>query len=199
MPSRIKNVKMEPTQKKNVCRVEHAGVLDIRIRKLFHNPKKMLNPYIDKGMAVLDIGCGPGFFSLEMAEMVGKTGKVTAVDLQEEMLEIVKKKMEQSGLQNRIDLHKCENDRIGLSKEFDFILIFYMLHEVPNQSAFLREILTLLNKEGKALIAEPKFHVSKKDFSHSMELLKNIGFDIVEEPNIFISRAALIKKSASRV
>jgi ubiquinone/menaquinone biosynthesis C-methylase UbiE len=188
---------MNTKERKNVCGVEHAGALDIRIRKLFHNPHKMLKPYIHEGMSVLDIGCGPGFFTLEMAGMVGKTGKVTAVDLQEGMLEIVKKKILRSGLQNTIDLHKCPNDQIGLSKQFDFILVFYMLHEVPDQSAFLKEIRTLVKQDGKVLIAEPKFHVSKKDLNRSMDLLKNIGFDVVDEPKILFSRAVLIKKTSA--
>ncbi len=185
---------MESKERNKVCGVERAGALDIRIRKLIHNPQKMLKPYIEEGMSVLDVGCGPGFFTMEMATMVGKTGKVTAADLQEGMLEIVKKKIMHSGLQNTIDLHKCPDDKIGLSKEFDFILIFYMLHEVPNQSAFLKEIHTLLKQDGKALIVEPRFHVSKKEFFYSMELLKNIGFGIVDEPKIGFSRSVLIER-----
>jgi len=185
---------MESDERTKVCAVELAGALDIKIRKLFQNPQKMLSPYIKGGMSVLDIGCGPGFFTMEMAKMVGKTGNVTGADLQEGMLEIVKKKIVKSGLQNVIDLHKCQNDKIGLSKKFDFILVFYMLHEVPDQSAFLKEIFTLLNQDGKVLIAEPKFHVSKKEFDHSLDLLRNIGFDFVDEPRLSLTRAVLLKK-----
>jgi len=188
---------MESTERNKVCGIERAGALDTRIRKLFHNPQKMLKSYIKDGMTVLDLGCGPGFFTIEMAMMVGKTGKVIAVDLQEGMLEIVRKKIRHLGLQNIIELHKCSNEGIGLYKEFDFILIFYMLHEVPHQLAFLKEVLTMLKQEGKVLITEPKFHVSKRDFYHSIESLKNIGFDIIDEPNILFSRSILIKKSAS--
>jgi ubiquinone/menaquinone biosynthesis C-methylase UbiE len=186
--------KMESEQSNKVCGVERAGALDIRIRKLFHDPQKILKHYIVEGMTVLDTGCGPGFFTMEMAKMVGRSGKVTAADLQEGMLEIVKKKIVKSGLQNVIELHKCQNDKIGLSKEFDFILIFYMLHEVPDQTAFLKEIHSLLKSGGKVLISEPKFHVSKKDFNSSKELLKNIGFHIVAEPDVFFSRSVLLKK-----
>ncbi len=185
---------MESTERTRVCSIERAGALDVRMRKLIHSPQKMLKPYIREGMSALDLGCGPGFFTMDMAKMVGKTGKVTAADLQEGMLEIVRKKVNQAGLQNTIDLHKCQNDRIALNQEFDFILIFYMLHEVPDQTAFLKEILALLKKNGKALITEPKFHVTKKEFRLSVELLKKIGFEIIDEPDIFFSRSVLIKK-----
>lgn len=57
-----------------VCPVERAGHLDNRIRRWLQNPQKILRPYIEEGMTVIDVGCGPGFFSIEMAQMVGKSG-----------------------------------------------------------------------------------------------------------------------------
>ena len=72
-----------------VCPVALSGSLDNRIRRWLQNPEKILRPYITEGMAVLDVGCGPGFFSLEMARMVGKSGRVIAADMQEGMLQKV--------------------------------------------------------------------------------------------------------------
>jgi ubiquinone/menaquinone biosynthesis C-methylase UbiE len=69
-----------------VCPVERAGSLDSKIRRWLQNPQKILVPYVREEMTVLDIGCGPGLFSVEMARMVGKSGRVIAVDLQEGML-----------------------------------------------------------------------------------------------------------------
>ena len=68
---------------KRVCPVEIAGHLDNRIRRWVQNPQKILEPYVEEGMVVLDIGCGPGFFSIDMAKMVGRSGRVIAADLQE--------------------------------------------------------------------------------------------------------------------
>jgi ubiquinone/menaquinone biosynthesis C-methylase UbiE len=183
---------MEKMERNKVCSVESAGALDLRFRKLLHDPQKILKPYIKEGFTVLDVGCGPGFFSIEMAKMVGISGKVVAADLQQGMLEIVKKKVENTSLQNLIELHKCESNKIGLTKEFDFILVFYMLHEVPNQTEFLKELHSLLKPNGRILIVEPKFHVTKKDFKNSIEIMKKIGFNVVEELNIFFSRSVVI-------
>ncbi len=185
---------MESIEKNKVCSVERAGTLDLRLRKLIQNPQKILKSYIKEGMTVLDMGCGPGFFSIEMAKMVVPGGKVVAADLQEGMLDIVKEKIKKSSLQNIIEIYKCQSDKIGLSKEFDFILIFYMLHEVPSQSTFLKEIYSLLKHDGKVLIVEPNFHVTKNDFNNSIEILKDIGFNIIEKPKIFFSRSVLINK-----
>jgi ubiquinone/menaquinone biosynthesis C-methylase UbiE len=185
---------MEINEENKVCSVEHAGLLDISLRKLVNNPHKILDPYIKEGMSVMDLGCGPGFFTLEMAKMVGKNGKVTAVDLQKEMLEIVRKKIIKTNLQTRVEFHNCPDNNIGLSKTFDFILVFYMLHEVPDKTAFLKEVFSLLKCDGKVLVVEPKFHVTKNEFDNSIDTLKKIGFDIIEDPKVFFSRAVLIKK-----
>lgn len=187
---------METVERSKVCSVERAGALDVGLRKLFQNPRKIVSPYIQEGMTAFDLGCGPGFFTIEMAKLVGPDGKVIAVDLQDGMLEIVKKKIENTNLQHIIELHKCQSDKIGLTKAADFILIFYMLHEVPDQAAFLKEVHSLLKPNGKALIVEPKFHVTKDDFKKYRKVLSQIGFGIIEEPNVFFSRSFLINKIA---
>ena len=70
-----------------------AGLLDSKFRKLFHNPNKILKPYIKKDMIALDVGCGPGVFSIEMAKLMEGTGKVISVDMQDGMLEMIRKKI----------------------------------------------------------------------------------------------------------
>ena len=134
---------MKQDRKKRICPAEHAGALDLNIRRLFQNPEKMLKPHIREGMTVLDLGCGPGFFTMAMAGLAGRSGKVTAADLQEDMLAILKKKIDGAGFADTVRLHKCGSGATGLSGKYDFILVFYMLHEVPDQEAFLRGIKTL--------------------------------------------------------
>jgi len=58
-----------------VCPVALSGSLDNRFRRWFQNPRKILRPYVEKGMTVLDIGCGPGFFSIDMAHLMGASGE----------------------------------------------------------------------------------------------------------------------------
>src|ERR1051325_2669602 len=55
---------------------------------------------IKPGDAVVDLGCGSGYLTFPMAKMVGAKGKVYAVDIQEEMLDIVRKRMKEKGLKN---------------------------------------------------------------------------------------------------
>jgi ubiquinone/menaquinone biosynthesis C-methylase UbiE len=65
-----------------ICSWKIAFALDNPIRRLIHNPQKILVGYIEPGQTVLDIECGPGTFSIAMAKMVGESGKVIAVDVQ---------------------------------------------------------------------------------------------------------------------
>jgi len=182
------------TINKEICPVERAGVLDNKIRKLFQNPNKILGSYIGKDMTVLDFGCGPGFFSIEMAKMLNDVGKVIAVDLQDGMLTKLKNKISGSFLEPKILLHKCSNDKIGLLKPVDFVLAFYVIHEVPDQKKLFEELYSILKYDGKIFIAEPLFHVPKKSFEDMLEVSQKIGFQVVQKPNLFFSRAVLLKK-----
>ena len=178
-----------------VCPVALSGSLDNRIRRWLQNPEKILRPYITEGMAVLDVGCGPGFFSLEMARMVGKSGRVIAADMQEGMLQKVKEKVKGTELEERILLHKCGEDKIGVSEPVDFVLLFYMVHEVPNKEHFFNEIETILKPQGQVLVVEPPFHVSKSAFEETVRITASAGFAVVESPKVFFSRAVVLKKA----
>ena len=79
---------------KRVCPVERAGGLDNKFRRLLQNPRKILGTYAKEGMTALDLGCVPGFFSVEMARMVGESGRVVSTDLQEGMLQKLKDKIQ---------------------------------------------------------------------------------------------------------
>ncbi len=177
-----------------VCPVERAGSLDSRIRRWLQNPQKILRPYIEEGMTVLDVGCGPGFFSIDMAQMVGKSGRVIASDLQEGMLQKVRDKIKGTELEKRITLHKCEENKIGVSEHVDFVLLFYMVHEIPHKEEFFNEIGTILRPNGQVLIVEPPFHVSKSALEETVRKARNAGFADVEGPNVLFSKTVILKK-----
>jgi ubiquinone/menaquinone biosynthesis C-methylase UbiE len=184
---------MEMKNSSKVCPVERAGALDLSIRRLFQNPTKILKPYLNPGDKVLDFGCGPGFFTFDIASLVGESGLVIAADLQTGMLEIVEKKITARDMQNRIQVHKCEESSIGLNDTVDFILAFYMIHELPDQEQTFTEFKKILNPNGKILIIEPDFHVTKNDFDNMLLRLKKTGFKIINRPKFFFSRSVVLQ------
>jgi ubiquinone/menaquinone biosynthesis C-methylase UbiE len=178
----------------NICPVERAGGLDNWVRRILQNPHKLLSPYLTEGMTVLDVGCGPGFFSVEMARLLKDSGKVIAADLQDGMLEKIRNKIKGTVLEQRIELHLCEANKIGVNEKVDFILCFYMIHEVPDQDNLFNELISILKPKGKIFIIEPTFHVSEKSFGEMISRLNNIGLEIIDTPNVFFSRTVLLTR-----
>jgi ubiquinone/menaquinone biosynthesis C-methylase UbiE len=186
---------MERTDSKRICPVEISGGLDNSFRRWIQNPTRILKPYLNPGDKVLDFGCGPGFFTIDIAQLVGDTGTVYAADLQEGMLEKVRKKVNKTHMQNRIKIHKCEESGIKLNDTVDFILAFYMIHEVVNHGEIFQEFKQLLNPQGKVLIIEPNFQVSKNDFNNMISRLEKTGFKIIGRPKVSFSRSILLQIS----
>ena len=175
-----------------VCPAEFAGSLDNSFRRWLHSPQKILKPYIKQGMSVLDLGCGPGVFTVEIAKLVGESGNVVAADLQEGMLNIVAGKMKGTAFEKRVVLHKCQENSIGLTEKVDFILAFWMVHEVPDHERLFEEFEVILKPGGKVFIIEPKMHVTRAAFGKMTSGLINAGFEIIERPRVFFSRAILL-------
>ena len=177
-----------------ICPVEKADSLDTRFRRLLQNPKRLLKPYIEEGMTVLDFGCGPGFFTVELARMVGESGRVIAADLQKGMLHKLRDKIKGTELKNRITLHKCEENKIGISENVDFVLAFYIVHEVVNKDKLFAELETILKPSGQLLIVEPLFHVSKCAFEETIGKAKAAGLTEVKRPKVMFNKAVVLKK-----
>ena len=148
----------------HICPSWGGFLIDNPLRRLLHNPTKILGPYVRAGMTVMDVGCGWGIFSIAMAKMVGDEGRVIAVDLQQQMLDVMMKRAEKAGVAHRIQPHHCKADDLGVDVAVDFALAFAIVHEVSLRRTLLEQIHRCLKPEGKFLVAEPWLHVSGKDF-----------------------------------
>ncbi len=177
-----------------VCPVERAGALDAGFRRWLQNPRRILAPCVREGMVALDVGCGPGFFTLPMAEMVGTTGRVFAVDLQEGMLEKLRDKIIGTPLEDRIVLRKCTEDSLGVTEPVDFVLLFYMVHEVPDKDGFFRQIAGVLKPTGSVLVVEPPVHVSKSAFETTLRIAEAAGLRRSQGPRVTLSKTAILQK-----
>lgn len=181
----------------HICPMFMARPLDSRLRRRFQNPREILAPHVREGMTVLDFGCGPGFLTLEAARLVGETGRVIAVDLQRPMLELIRGKMQGSGLEPRITLHQCQTERIGLDNvAVDFAVAMYVVHEVPCPQRVIAQLADLVRPGGRMLVAEPKlFHVSRRAFAKTVATAEDVGFRLVGQPKIVLSWTALLERS----
>lgn len=164
---------------------------DHRLRGLFHDPSEILKPHMRPGDVVADIGCGMGYFSIAMADFVGPDGKVFAVDVQQKMLDVLLKRSS-----------RCKNSRVifpilsaedipEIPEALNFILNFWVLHEVKEKERFLKGCLTRLKTEGKYLLVEPKIHITQKRFEKEISVCRQAGFKMIDRPKIALSRSAL--------
>lgn len=167
------------------------------LRRLLQDPDEIVRPYVKEGMSVLDVGCGMGFFSLPLAKLVGQTGKVVCVDLQEKMIKGLLRKALKAGLSDRIDARICRQDSLGVNDiagEINFALAFALVHEAPDKERLFAEIYNAMKQTGELLVAEPRGHVSKPDFEKTVSIAQGAGFEILRDLKIQRSRAVLLQK-----
>ena len=180
-------------ERNRVCPVGLASPLEASIRRWLQDPRKILSPFVKEGMTVLDIGCGPGFFSIDLAGMVGWTGKVISADLQDGMLRKLSTRIRGTELEARIHLVKCERDTINVSQKIDFGLAFWMVHEVPDKLGFFQQLKAIMNDQARILMVEPTlFHVSRKEFEATTSLAEDAGLVVSPGPRLLLSWSAVL-------
>ena len=182
---------------KLVCPPWLGYVLLNPLRKLVENPDKILGRFVREGMIVLETGCGMGYFTLPLARMVGAKGRVVAVDIAPKMLSVLERRAQKAGLLDRIEIRQNGGGALGLedlSGGVDFGVALHMVHEVPDQTSFFKDVWQVLKPGGRVLVIEPKGHVSQDEFHQTMDAAKKIGFGLEAPPGKAGSREALLIK-----
>lgn len=164
-----------------VCPASQSWMLDNALRRLVQPPGRIVGDFVKARSRVMDLGCGPGYFALYMADKVGPEGKIIAVDVQEAMLEKLRGKAVKRGLEERLDIRHCQAGELNfpdLEDSLDFILLYYMIHETPDPIRLLGELKTLLKKDGRMLIVDPVFHVRESVFRDMLHKARQMGYQV---------------------
>lgn len=167
------------------------------LRRMLNNPRNIVSPFVREGMTVFEPGPGMGFFTLEMAGLVGSSGKVVAVDVQQKMLNSLERRARRKGLDGRIELRLAQPSTMGiddLKGSVDFVLAIAMVHELPDAGKFFQESFAALRQGGGLLFAEPANHVEEKEFQVSLGLARKAGFEEENSPAIRSHRSRLLVK-----
>lgn len=133
---------------------------------------------LSSGMHVLDAGCGPGRLSIPMAKSIGAKGFLTAMDLQEGMLDIVRKKAQESNLGNILYLQAGIGEGKLQPGQYDRIILVTVLGEIPQQEKAMLELYQSLKEGGILAITESIFdpHFQKKELV--LRLALSCGFKV---------------------
>ncbi|HCO96029.1 MAG TPA: methyltransferase type 11 [Phycisphaerales bacterium] len=171
------------------------------LRKLTHNPDKILGPYVNEAMTVADIGCAMGLFSLPLAKMVGANGKVICVDIEENMIRSLEKRVQKAGLSGRIQSIICNDGSLCLDDfkgKIDFALAIGVEHEIQGSSKFFSELNQAMKPAGRLLVAAPKWFVSETDFERTVSVAKHNGFEVTDRPQMKGCMTVLLQKCSNK-
>jgi ubiquinone/menaquinone biosynthesis C-methylase UbiE len=167
-------------------------------RKISENPRKILSPFVEKGMKILEPGCGMGFFTIEAARLAGPQGRVYAIDLQPKMINALKRRVRRAGVSDVVEARLCPADTLGvgdLAGSIDLALALHLVHEVPDPAVFFREVHQALRPGGRCLIVEPSPRVSGEAFEATLEAARGAGFAAEPGPEVGKSRSAVIERA----
>jgi SAM-dependent methyltransferase len=165
------------------------------------DPRKVLAPYVREGMTVLEPGPGMGFFTLELARLVGPSGRVVALDVQPRMLAGLRRRAARAGLLKQLDTRLVSADTLGLAdldRAVDFTLAFDVVHELPAEP-FFAEVAKASKPSAGLLFVEPAGHVKAPAFQAELTAATRAGFELAERPPIWRSRAAFLRRAERTV
>ena len=132
--------------------------LDSDLRRWVQPPSQLIERSgIKPGMTVIDLGCGSGAFTTFVARVVGKQGKVYAVDIQPAMLKQLERKLAKPENQDitNIELKQASAYELPFENEsIDLVYLVTVLQEVPDRGRALREMRRVLKSGGVLAVTE---------------------------------------------
>jgi len=134
---------------------EGAWWLDRPEREKEEEPKKVIEALdLKPEMVVADIGAGSGYYSFQLAEKVGPKGKVLAVDIQKEMLEIIRQRMKKQKVTNIEPILGTESDPKLPANSVDLILLVDVYHEFAFPFEMTEAMVKALKPGGRMVFVE---------------------------------------------
>ena len=171
-----------------------AHRLDDPARRAWFPPSEVLNAMgLHSGLTIADVGAGTGYFSLPLAQAVGQQGTIYAVDAQEEMLSLLRQKLNEASLSN-LEPIRAEADNTGLAAgSCDLFFAANVWHEFDDRNAVLRESARVLKPGGRIAILDwrtdappepgpPLTH--RLPSSTAVDALRSAGFQKIEVANV---------------
>lgn len=126
-----------------------------RVREQEEGPSKMREQLqVKLGMVICDMGCGNGYHTLPLAQMVGEKGKILAVDVQPQMIEMLRQNIERQGLKNIEPIQGLYHDPKLPPNTCDLILLVDVYHEFSHPVQMLTSMCAALKPEGQLVLVE---------------------------------------------
>jgi len=165
-----------------------APLIDNPVRRLFYPTRKIVDQLgAREGMRALEVGPGHGTYSLAVARRLGDAGKLTAVDIQPQIIERFKRRVERAGVKN---IEARTADVLALpfpDGAFDLVYLMMVLGEIPDHLGALREFKRVLQPGGRLAVMEwlpdPDYHPAGTVVKWGVE----VGLKLVEKKGGFVN------------
>jgi ubiquinone/menaquinone biosynthesis C-methylase UbiE len=136
--------------------------------------------HIQPGQVICDMGCGNGFYTLKLAQLTGKTGKVYAVDIQQQMLDMLRRRARAAALENVTLRLGTETDPHLPDGSIDLVLMVDVYHEFSQPEAMLKAIRKSLKPTGRIALVEfraedPKVPIKPEHKMSKQQILKEFS------------------------
>ena len=174
-------------------------VTDSLLRRILAPPTKLVSQFVAPGNSVVDLGCGPGYFTIPMAELVGRDGRVFAVDFDPRAIERLERKKKEKGLAGVIESRTASAADVGFipDESVDFVLAHGLLCCMTDHVGALRQIERILKREGRAYLSITRRAGRNDPRTVGPEEWKQIleRFRVHGSGQSFFSRWALVSRS----
>ncbi|MDT8389532.1 MAG: class I SAM-dependent methyltransferase [Lentisphaeria bacterium] len=163
---------------KGVFPPKYAFTLLLPLRNIFLSPGKLIKRLeLQESHTVLEIGPGPGYFSVPVARHL-RQGTLVLLDLQQEMLDMCRRRLEKRGIAN-VEYVMTDGASLGLeANRFDRVFMVTVIGEVANKDSYLREIHSILKEDGILSISELAGDPDKLRREELESLVCRHGFDV---------------------
>ena len=166
-------LKPEPDWAYRIIELVH----DNRFLPLFKDPFKLLKAAgLELGLKVVEVGCGPGFFTIPASEIVGKKGIVYAVDIHPLAIKRIAEKIAENGITNVVPIQTSASNLNLPNASIDLAFIFGLHHVAGGLKGVIREMHRIL-KPGGILSMEGTGNSGKK----SIDSMSAQGFGFLEK------------------
>ena len=164
---------------KGVFPPKYAFTLLIPFRNIFLSPRKLIQRLdIKENHNILEIGPGPGYFSTHIAKKL-KSGRLVLLDIQQEMLDISKKRLDKRKITN-VDYKLSDGNSFDLeSNYFDRVFMVTVIGEVENKDKYLKEIYRILKDDGVLSISELAGDPDKISIDEIQSLVSVNSFEVI--------------------
>ncbi len=132
-----------------------AGWLERPERERQEQPTRLMKALdLKPGAVVADIGAGSGYFTFRLAQVVGPQGKVYAVDIQKEMLDLIRQRMKASKVENVVPVLGAESDPKLPANAIDLMLLVDVYHEFSFPYEMTQAMVQALKPGGRLVLVE---------------------------------------------